>query len=411
MADEYETITIYDSRLDKLVTRIAHFNRKAARAGIEDRVDLIISKPYEITEKDRDGKDVIVKKVDITFKSPVISHKGWSLLATIEHTGAGNIIRRARTDVDIPTEIKDRQPVCDHCKTIRARHDTVLIYNDETKVIAQVGKQCLRYYLGFSAMGILWRAELIGFMAEVSEYDREPGYGRGEYAIDLVTFLAQVIAVVDKYGYTSKARAMEHEIDTTGQQAWGILIATSKAKEYWTDRERDLEKTAATDEVQGRARLLVEWLTKQVADRGTEQEYWSNLAVINRLGFVTYRTQGFAASIIAVYNRELGEVADRAVKAKSEWVGQVGDKMVFTVTALMSMTVETVYGIQYLNKFITDEGNVLVWFTGTVKFDKDDRLRLRGTIKAHNEYKGTKETALTRCKVVEEIKMAEVVNG
>ena len=58
--------------------------------------------------------------------------------------------------------------------------------------------------------------------------------------------------------------------------------------------------------------------------------------------------------------------------------------------------------------FVDDDGNVYVWKTSKdmgycvngywQEFEKGSRLTLTGKIKDHKEYKGVKQTMLTRCK-------------
>ncbi len=46
------------------------------------------------------------------------------------------------------------------------------------------------------------------------------------------------------------------------------------------------------------------------------------------------------------------------------------------------------------------DDNVFTWFaSGYQNLKRGDRVSVRGTIKKHDEYQGTKQTILTRCKV------------
>jgi hypothetical protein len=46
-----------------------------------------------------------------------------------------------------------------------------------------------------------------------------------------------------------------------------------------------------------------------------------------------------------------------------------------------------------------DDGNVYVWRTLAEKMAEGRTYKVRGTVKEHGEYNGTKQTVLTRCKV------------
>lgn len=95
-------------------------------------------------------------------------------------------------------------------------------------------------------------------------------------------------------------------------------------------------------------------------------------------------------------------------KLISEYVGQVGDKVNEIVTLEHTFSYERrAFGrswdteVVWIYKFRDDNGNILVWNTTSCKNNIEDgtRLHLTGKIKEHSEYKGEKQTVLTRCKV------------
>jgi hypothetical protein len=59
-------------------------------------------------------------------------------------------------------------------------------------------------------------------------------------------------------------------------------------------------------------------------------------------------------------------------------------------------------GIMHLQKFNDDNGNLFIWGASRSQYLVEGKAYLvTGTIKAHKEYKNVRQTALTRCKVVE----------
>ena len=97
----------------------------------------------------------------------------------------------------------------------------------------------------------------------------------------------------------------------------------------------------------------------------------------------------------------------------SEYVGEVGERITVKVTLKGSYSFETHYTYSgetnYIHTFEDEAGNVFKWKTtdclsykreggSWVYPEKGDALTLTGTVKAHEEYKGTKQTVLTRCK-------------
>lgn len=64
------------------------------------------------------------------------------------------------------------------------------------------------------------------------------------------------------------------------------------------------------------------------------------------------------------------------------------------------------WGDTYLYKFLTADGNVFSWFSSPRGLAQGDKVILTGTVKDHKEYKGIKETQLTRAKIEEKEKAA-----
>ena len=95
---------------------------------------------------------------------------------------------------------------------------------------------------------------------------------------------------------------------------------------------------------------------------------------------------------------------DIARKAVSNYVGNIGDKLNMTVvldhTAWFDFRMGWKEERMFIHTFRDICGNTLVWKTSkSLMFDNGDTVVLTGTVKEFNEYKGEKQTVLTRCKV------------
>ena len=93
------------------------------------------------------------------------------------------------------------------------------------------------------------------------------------------------------------------------------------------------------------------------------------------------------------------------VPSTSTHVGNIGDKLTLTVDLISSFS--RVFQISYrqevtsyIHKMVDSLGNVYIWKTGT-EFGEEKKVVLTGTVKEHSEYNKEKQTALTRCKVLE----------
>ena len=100
----------------------------------------------------------------------------------------------------------------------------------------------------------------------------------------------------------------------------------------------------------------------------------------------------------------------KAEKAISQYVGTEGEKIqinvVYEFTA--SFEVRDPFGrpeTRYIHSFKDEAGDKLVWKTGTYPawvfdLEKGDKIEIKGTVKAHSEYREEKQTSLIRCKAV-----------
>ena len=100
------------------------------------------------------------------------------------------------------------------------------------------------------------------------------------------------------------------------------------------------------------------------------------------------------------------EAEERAEKAKSQYYGNVGDKIevkaVYKFSAWYECKSFAGYGTEthYIHNFKVGD-NTLVWKTtnGLGDLERDTEVTIKGTVKEHTEYREEKQTVLTRCKI------------
>ena len=102
---------------------------------------------------------------------------------------------------------------------------------------------------------------------------------------------------------------------------------------------------------------------------------------------------------------EVERIKDAAApKTESKYVAEVGQVVDTEVKLISEHSFEThftYYGeIKYIYKFADAEGNTIVWKTGCQDLEVGKSYRIKGKVKELSEYKGDKQTVLTRCKVV-----------
>ena len=99
------------------------------------------------------------------------------------------------------------------------------------------------------------------------------------------------------------------------------------------------------------------------------------------------------------------KIAETQLEDPSNWVGEEGAIFEAESVQLISKNgFESHYGYSNIYTFRDENCNKLVWFTKTnIPFVEGDHLKIKGRIKSHEEYKGTKQTILTRCKIEEAV--------
>jgi len=107
------------------------------------------------------------------------------------------------------------------------------------------------------------------------------------------------------------------------------------------------------------------------------------------------------------------------------YIGKIKERLELVVTVVGDYVFENYFGYQptlsHIYTMKDKEGNVFVWKTSNnlvietvteenfIDMDfakKGDKIRIKGTVKDHNEYRNEPQTILTRCKVMEIIERA-----
>lgn len=102
---------------------------------------------------------------------------------------------------------------------------------------------------------------------------------------------------------------------------------------------------------------------------------------------------------------EREKAAEAARKARSQFVGDVGEKITFKGTFEDSFSFETQIGwkteTRHVYKFRDVNGNLFTWFTssGRLQLNHGEPIEVTATVKKHEVYQDEKQTCLIRAKV------------
>lgn len=397
------TIQINEYGLEVLTEKIAKLAKAAAKLNLSP-VTLSVVAESAVAVKGEDGVETgetyRVYTVEVTGEDVQIA--GWAFAATLDNQDGGTMIRKSpKFESAIPVRYYESSTACDHCQRERARKYVYLLYRAEDGAWIQVGRSCLKDFLGHGnaeAVARLYEEiqDMLGGIAE----DSDSGESMTGYSPRLATelrtavFMAHCAAMIRTHGYKTKAAAEAIQGVSTKEAALFNI-------EYLKRRRN--EAVSPTDEDRAQAEEVINWahaafVAKPIAER---TDYEHNMAITFTGDSLNRRQLGYAASAFGAWAKakEL-EIIRRKEAATSEYVGQEGQKVEgLSVEVTRVIELDGRFGSTYIVKMITPEGNQIVWKTGSWEPKAGTKATIKGTIKKQDEYRGVKQTELTRCKV------------
>lgn len=403
-----ETYSIYEGYMEDLLKKVNKIQKKCRLYGNDFHF-------AEVGEEYKTFHDDVYDK-DITYRYVLVEAEGtakindWEFVGVVEHTPKGNIFSKAMTDLEIPERYRNCPPNCEHCNSKRNRTDSFIVHNTVTDEFKQVGRACLKDYTnGMSVEYASWIASLKDMFEEEESY-APTGCGRVEPYYDTRLFLQYAAETVRQFGYTpDHTKYLARELFAYGEDL-GYAFFYPSMKNRREELKAMMEKCGFDPENEASIQMVndaIEWLSKQPL----ENNYMNNLAVAVSLEAVKAKEFGLLVSLFPAYNRAL--LRQERIKVEqeagklSEHIGKVGERVEFEVKSVRCLTAwDNCYNgysnvTTYLWEIKDMENNIFVWKTSNwLNADKPPKS-IKGTIKNHGDFRGTKQTELTRCRVTE----------
>lgn len=412
------TLKIPQDNLPKLVDLLEEANKKASKLGVPPLSYSITSQyEFKIPSKDLDGTfrydhngsvimlSVIMLSIIVHGDTPKLA--GWSLIAAISHDVAGSqhieIIRTVPGEL-VPPSQRDRGNICDHCGYARRRSETFVLRNESGQYMV-VGRKCVSDFLGSARFNPATWSSWLSIISElhqtVSDDDDDAPLRRGvEPRYPLQHLLELTSAVIKHDGWLSSKAAQEQGRSSSASTVRWLLDPAKDLKDRAAHR---VYTDLITPQMQAESALSIEW----AASLPGVSDYEKNIKVLATIGSARYKDTGFAASILPGFRRAMERSVDPdRIAFLNDWVGRKGDKIGPVQIKVLS---QYSMGPNRYNRYapptviyrmVTSSGHVLTWFCSSgVEMEKGQVWMLRGTVKDQGEYKGRKETIMTRCKV------------
>lgn len=387
---------IYEGNMERLTKKIVSIRNKCAKYGCDFHFE-------EVGEEFKDfvteyGEKYTLRYVAVEADGTAIVN-GWQFIASVEHTNGGNIIK-AVCDVEIPQRYYTSAPICEHCHSNRTRKDTYLVRNVETGEFKQVGKTCLRDFTnGMSAEAAaayisLYDELICGTVPDGEHMERY-------YRVD--EFLRYAAETIRHFGYvkrdpnntmvrTTRDRARDYYMVEHG---W---ILSTKILDGLRKEMENVSFDSESDEAEKETEMALAWIKEQPESN----TFLHNLKTICSLKYTTEKNLGILAALFPAYERDMAYHQEQKRKdleeSGSRFIGEIKQRITVSIQSVECITSwEGAYGITRVYKITDTNGNVFTWKTNNTI--GNTAKTVTGTVKAHTEYRGVKQTEITRCKV------------
>jgi hypothetical protein len=288
---------------------------------------------------------------------------------------------------------------CDHCHTRRDRSSVLIVRHSDTGEIKQVGRSCVKDFLGWSTMPVL-------IDPEQADKAIERGSGIEGHNWDLGSVLTYSWAVNETLGWVPAGTAGDR-IPSKDLVAEAISGHSQRAEQLRATIGGKLAEGAQM------APQIISDLTTAFAAAGGGYE--ANLAAILRAGVVHPRKHlGLAVSAVNAWHRQQEHAAadqlraqqrlDAAERAaRQRHVGTVGEPITMTGTVTVKRSIE---GYRWNSPsqvlLVVDCGDSVAKMITTAAWayqvKPGEQLSVKGTVKAHDTFNGVPQTVLKRPK-------------
>lgn len=426
---ENKVITVHSANLNLFNERLEEINKKFAKKNYPLIKAECIKEPEMIKVEVTLPNSIEVREIsDNTYQFNLTSEFNEKNVAGVDVKFEG-IVDFVDGDenskvfkVDNPEIFKFLDKCeCDECHKAIGRNKYI-IFSKASEIKSRsdlyvLGTTCARNYFPFDVESYL------GFLADVEEgvmgeFDEYCGFSShsGNYVpmselYNVVGFVTQDFNVYKKSDdeYPTRIDVANILFDN---KAKGIRYTAPKVE--WADMEEWLK--GAYGEVKDE-------FTSNIHAVMFEQQTESNPELKLRED-VNYKYLGLACYAFVGAKRWHDRELEKEAKAKmykdsvaDEWFGEVGAKFEKELMFEKIIGFENDYGYTYFLFFRDEEGHVYKWSSskgtyqtwcknngreGYCEYEIGKKYLLKGSIKAHDEYKGIKQTVITRCKVLKD---------
>lgn len=406
--------TIPKEFLDDMLAKLKPVTNKLEKAGVPYQLKVLDNTEREVEVEVKRQKHM-VRVIDVLYEQAgTYKIKGYTVVAVLEHTGKGVNLVYLVGNIKLTQEqvemLHHLPPRCQHCNTNRQRKKTVILWNQQTGGMIQVGLSCLDDYTGMEVTTKLIKftdiERAVGKILE--DFTTEHIFsGHNDYYICLDDFLVACMLSRDE------------AIEEKGFNYWGKYMAYDILKNimFYMDDQQKFEKSA---EYREKAYQIIAFY------RGLEydprESFRNNLKALCESGILRRKNYKLAVWILLSYENEIlkqkRQVSYKEMKklkeeqATGEFLGDIGDTVdTLEVVGMNHKTVEFYAGGREIYRIQNDcrYGNCRLQWTSDYELLDGKHYTLKGG-RIKTRYIGTfgekgnetyeKVTVITRCKMI-----------
>lgn len=442
---------------DKLEKAIAQANKRAKKLDlplIELQYGSTMYVPvYFPNMWDNKGNPIVMFRREciectITGTRPVL--KEWQFYGYFDIDLQMPIYKGIADLPPLPEYVWQNAKLCQHCNIKRQRSKSFVLQHTATNAFIVVGSSCLQDFS--SKMSGIANDPLVAcqylqnlielqerilfpeFYCSVCDTNNkskceciefsEDRFRSGFDLFELPLVLSYTLESIERHGYKSKKLANETGLPSTVSIILSAILRDEKAgSDYWFDNWKQYDEKYGFQcnygqwpshaYILAKHREKVELLLNWAKQLPKTSDYNINLQSIAANNCCKYGALGYACSIPSAYDREFNynakQVAIKEQKKESAYFGTIKKRETFELKLIAIKAIDSIYGTTYLHIFEDVDGNKANWFASSCPFGYDDERqaaigkmhKITGSVKDHSEYKGEKQTILTRCKIAD----------
>jgi hypothetical protein len=374
--------------LPEFEAKVAKFNKKAAKWNLP-----LIT--YQVTEEgveeravgvDEEGRAIMIKVeyVKLEIQGDVPRLAGWSIHSKVQPSDiAGQNYVFTTPGHELKEGLRVQPLYCDHCQSRRLKKNAYWIVHEDGRQM-MVGATCLKDFLPSVDV-----ESLIAYMNKIAELSGDDEFD-GDIPAQWHVYYTDR-AIMDAYvsikqcGFVSKSKSEE-----TGTPPTSSDINPGRKREAEMYKGIDMDNLRV--ELSG-------FIPHMLAKSSVGNDFIHNVQLALQSEICRPKLFGYIAAAVMVWMKDLAD-AREAQQSASEHQGTVGARLDLKGLRITRLTVsEGAYGYTYIYGLADEKGNKFTWFASRNIGEIDAVVNLTGTVKKHDEFRGTKQTVLTRCRV------------